>query len=134
MPGPINTLGQVNVTALTDSGATEKVVLTVNGVNTNNLQTAVQLEGYIELTTAAAGTTAVVVKARRGTTIAGTQVGASITITATTAAKEDIAFLFQDTPGEVFGQSYVITVTETGAGANGTIDNASVQASVTALN
>lgn len=73
------------------------------------------------------GTTGVNLICRRGTTTAGTQVGDTVTITATAGTRQTLSATWQDTPGDVASQQYVVTVTQTGATANGTISHATLE-------
>lgn len=80
----------------------------------------VLISGFVNVTTGASGTTAVVIKVRQGTTTGGTQVGSSITLTIATAVSGVIPFAVIDaTGGEPIGQ-YSVTATQTGGSANGT--------------
>lgn len=112
-------------TAVTDGGATETVVLTSAAVSTPGSNASVSLHGVVNITVGTAGV-AVVVRVRRGTTAAGTLVGTATTDTAVAASKYTIPFDVIDTPGDVAGQSYVVTVTETSASASGTVNYASI--------
>lgn len=91
-----------------------------------NRQVTVDAEGEI---TTGTGTTALVVKIRRGTTTAGAQVGQSQTITVPTAGnKVQFGIQVLDTPGEVAGQQYCCTVTQTGGTGSGTVDQVCISA------
>lgn len=83
----------------------------------------VVIRGQITIT-AAAGTTSVAIKCRRGTGIAGAQVGVTNTITTVASSTPAIPFAFLDpavapylSPAQV---SPLYTITVTAAGANGT--------------
>ena len=91
-----------------------------------NRQVTIDAEGEI---TTGASTTALVVKIRRGTAVTGTQVGATQTITVPTAGnKVQFGLQVVDTPGEVAGQQWCVTVQQTGGAANGTVDQVSISA------
>lgn len=109
--------------SITDSGATELVVLTLNPTQYPiEVGSGIYVSGSLTITTAASGTTAVAVKVRRGTTTSGTLI-ATETVTASTATKYTIPFdAFDNSGGETSTSTYVVTVTETGAGANGTVN------------
>lgn len=109
--------------------STETVILTTSGISTAQAGESVVIDGAIDVT-AGTGTTAVVIKCRRGTTTAGTQVGASETDTLAAGNSEALAFTFQDTPGDVAGQQYVITATQTGGTANGTVNGGAATVTV----
>ncbi len=121
MPSPINTPSIVTVTGGTDGGATETVVATVPNVITSNIETQVLIEGTLNVLTGA-GTTSMQVRCRRGTTIAGPQVGGTVAFGIGATSNGAVSFSFKDTPGEVHGQSYVITVVESSATTDGTIE------------
>lgn len=127
MPGTGGAIevGPVSVTALTDSGTTEKVVLTLTGINTDAVRRTIELHGIVNITTGTTAT-AVTVRVRRGTTIAGTQIGADITTPAAAGVRTAIPLEAFDTPGELVNGSYVVTVVEVGATANGTVNYAAV--------
>jgi hypothetical protein len=81
----------------------------------------VVIRGYITVT-AAAGTTSYAIKVRRGTsTITGTQVGNTQTVTAVASATQNIPFGVTDiAPLNPQSPSDAYTVTVTAAGANAT--------------
>lgn len=106
--------------------AVETVVMTLPAI-TVPAQTLVVIEGMYDLTTGAT-TTAVVVRCRRGAAVGGALVGTAITHTIGAAVSGSIAFQFSDTPGEVSGQQYVITATQTGGTSNGVSIFGSLQA------
>lgn len=71
---------------------------------------------------AGTGTTAVVIKCRRGSnTITGTQVGTSQSVTLAAGATDNVAFRFQD-PGAPPLSGYSLTITQTGGTAAGTVN------------
>ena len=119
----IRPLPSVTATAVTDGGATEKVVATLANVSTPGPEAEVNLFGHVNITTGTAAT-AVVVKVRRGTDTSGTEVGTAETDTLAAGNKESIPFNVVDTPGDIAGESYVVTVTETSATADGTVNYA----------
>ena len=122
MPTPTSITAPATATSVTDGGATETVVLTIGGVETNDVQRTVYVHGSLVIDPGTAAT-AVVVKVRRGTTTAGTEVGSTETQTGAAGNKRVIPFDASDTPGEVSGQSYVVTIVETAATADGTVDS-----------
>lgn len=109
--------------SVTDGGATETVVLTLNPTQYSfEVGSGIYVSGSLTITTAASGTAAVAVKVRRGTTTSGTLI-ATETVTATTATKYVIPFdAFDNTGGETSTSTYVVTVTETSASADGTVN------------
>jgi len=129
VPSSISFPEPVAVAAVTDGGATETVIATSGGVLCDQQIRQVTVWGMIELTTNATACTAVVVKVRRGTTAAGTQVGTTQTISATTSSSYSIPFMVTEprTPGGPY--VYSVTVAETGAtNHTGTVDTAVIAA------
>lgn len=111
--------GTVNVVT-----TTETVALVTPGVSTTFASDTIEIEGKINLT-AGTGTTAAVFRCRRGNGITGTVVGVAETDTLAAAASETHPFEFTDNPGDVAGQVYSLTVQQTAATANGTVNSAS---------
>lgn len=125
MPSWPQTAGGKQISAVTVTTNSETGVLTTGNVNTQGTQQVVTLDFEGEITTGTS-TTAIVLKCYRGSVIGGTQVGATYTVTVPTAGNK-MAFAYQvlDTPGEVSGQQYTFSITQTGGAANGTVDQAS---------
>lgn len=113
-------------TAITTNS--EVVALTLTAGVTVPANTQVILEAAATLTTGTS-TTAVVLRIRRGTTTGGTLVGKAFTIQSAAAVLTTISGQAADTPGEVAGQSYVVTLQQTAGAADGTLVFASLQAS-----
>lgn len=105
---------------------TETIAATVQ-VSTDNAGANVTLEGNLDLTTGT-GVTGVTVQVRRGATVAGTVVGSAEVPAAAASTRVVFPIQVNDNPGEVASQSYVLTVTQTAATGNGTINSASLQA------
>jgi hypothetical protein len=106
----------------------ETVVATTSIFNVGNTGgQGVSVGGVFNITTGT-GTTAIVVRVRRAT-LTGTQVGESQTHTIGAAVSANIAFEQLDS-GVLDGtaQSYVVTVSQTAASANGTVNNAAIHA------
>ena len=122
MTTPINITPPATAASVTDGGAAETVVLTIDGVDVNDPQSRVYIHGSLVIDPGTAST-AIVVKVRRGTTVAGVQVGSTETQTGAAGNKRVIPFDATDIPGAVAGESYVVTVTETSATADGTLDS-----------
>ena len=108
---------------------TETVAATVNGVCPDSPDAVVVIEGSVDLSTGAnAGSITVSFKVERGTTAGSTQIGNTVTQTIGASSRGSVGFTVKDTPGEgTF--SYIITVTQTAATTNGTINQASITAS-----
>lgn len=104
----------------------ETVVATLSDVETTGAGDAVDLQGSVDIT-AGTGATAVTLRVRRGG-VAGAVVRANNpqTIAAGNTATLDIEAT--DNPGDVAGQVYVLTVQQTAASANGTVNHADLRA------
>lgn len=83
----------------------------------------IQVTGTVSFTTGTA-TTAVTVRCRRGNGITGTVVGTAEVDTLAAAVSAPISVDFLDFPGAVAGQVYSITVQQTAATGNGTVNSA----------
>lgn len=121
MPGPFGQLSSPIAANTNIPTTTETIVAQLDGVTTDGASRRVELNGLVDLTTGA-GTTAVVLRIRRGTTITGTVVGTADTDTIIGAAGSTDPYAIQeiDTPGDVNNLSYVLTVQQTGATGAGT--------------
>jgi len=115
-----------NVTLTTTN---ETVVATVSGITTPRPGVKVVLRGWAQITTGGS-TTALTARLRRGTTITDPLVGEANPeqVEAAAGSTEGIDIAFEDTPGELASGSYVLTVQQTAAAADGT----SLQAELTA--
>lgn len=102
---------------------TETIAATITGLSTPRAGCKVQLTGTAQVTTGGS-TTALTLRWRRGSTITDTVVGeANATqIDAAAGSTSDETLICEDTPGDVAGQTYVLTVQQTGAAANGAIN------------
>jgi hypothetical protein len=108
---------------------TETVVLTLPAVSTNGPGDTVSIQGIVDMTYGT-GTTAVTVRVRRGTGITGTLVGTADPWNVTAGNTSEQTFAVEDTPGEVAGQAYVVTVQQTAATANGSVLHAEAEISL----
>lgn len=101
---------------------TETVAVTVPGVSTPKPGVRVQVKGTLQVTTGGS-TTGLTIRVRRGTAITDTLVGeANVTqVAAAAGSTEELTIMCEDTPGDVAGQSYVVTIQQTAAAANGSI-------------
>lgn len=126
-------MGQTfSVTATTDTTittTTETVVATLTGVTVSRPGSKVVLSGMAQVTTGGS-TTALTPRIRRGSAITDTLVGEGNPnqVQAAAGSTETVTVDTEDTPGEVHNQTYVLTVTQTAAAANGS----ALQASLTA--
>jgi len=113
----IFTSGVAGVVNLT--GSTEAVVATCAGVVTRFSGQTLKLNGFAVVTTGTT-TTAVVVRIRQ-LSLTGTQVSPTSSQTVITAAGDSNAYpcYATDSPGDVTGYAYVLTVQQTGGGTGG---------------
>lgn len=108
----------------------ETVVCTLLGVNTPR-KTNVFLRAWAQVTTGT-NTTALVIRIRRGTTVAGTLIGEQdpVTIGAAAGGTEEIECAAIDGNVDLAAASYVVTVSQTGATANGNVTRAGIRATM----
>jgi hypothetical protein len=106
-----------NVTLVTTA---ETVVATLTGVSTPR-KTNVTIEGWCQLTTGT-NTTALTPRIRRGVDATGTLVGEAnpVTIGAAAGGTEDVEIKVTDVGVDLSNATYVLTVVQTAASANGT--------------
>lgn len=107
----------------------ETAAVVSDPVSTGSGAEEITINGAVSITTGT-GTTAVTLRCRRGSGVAGAVVGETEPVTIGAAASANIPYSFSDTPGEVAGQLYTLTVQQTAASANGTINNASITLAV----
>lgn len=120
----IHTTTNVTVTA-----ATETELCQLDGVTLRHPDERVVLRGHAEIVTGT-GTAFVTYRIRRGTDTSGTQVGES-QIDEANAGEYSLAPVeAEDTPGEVAGQSYVLTAQQSSATADGTCESCALTAEV----
>lgn len=105
----------------------ETVALILAGGVSVPAGSVVILEAFAALTTGA-GTTAVTARLRRGATTGGTLVGQAASVQVGAALPTSLGLQVGDTPGEVAGQSYCLTLQQTGGTGNGSALFASIQA------
>lgn len=107
----------------------ETAAITSPGVSTQFDGDVINIEGDVSVTTGAS-TTAVTVRVRRGNGVAGAIVGEAQPETLGAAVSATIPFQFPDQPGAVSGQQYTVTVAQTAASGNGTINSSSITITV----
>lgn len=107
------------------NNAVETVVATSAPVTTSGVGSNVRIIADLVLTPGAT-TTAAVIKVERGTAAGGTQVGATKTVTVVAATPIGIHIDVTDLIGEVAGQQWVITITQTGGSGAGSTAAVSV--------
>ena len=123
----VHTTGATTVTT-----TTETVGATIGPFNINDPGgQGILLEGILSIT-AGTGTTSVTCRLRQGTGITGTVVGNAVSQTVTAGNTYLLSPMALDTTLSATNQQYVITVQQTGATANGTI-NYAVLSSVDAV-
>jgi len=123
MAEPLFYADPVEATAVTDGGATETAFITSNPITVDTVDKTVTISGYMNLTPGTSATAAVI-KICRGAVKGGTQVGTTLTSTTIATKIITIPFMAVDVPGESAGLVYTVSVTETTAGANGTVNQA----------
>lgn len=107
-------------TATTLVTTAETGVVTTTSPSTRGPSDQVALSGTVDITPGTAATS-VQVRCRRGSGTGGTQVGNTITAGVTAAVVAPVSFDFLDSPGEVAGQQYTITVQQVAATGNGSV-------------
>lgn len=119
-------------TDVTLTTTAETVVATVTGVSTSQAGQTVSIRGLANITLGT-NTTAVVMRVRRDS-LTGTVVGEVQTeqiFSAAGSTEDHEIYREESNPGEFSGRTYVVTVSQTGATANGTVNNGSVEVEVT---
>lgn len=106
----------------------ETVLATVSGVSTPR-KTTVTIRGWAQVTTGA-NTTHLTTRIRRGTDATGTLIGEGnpVSIGAAAGGTEDVEIVATDRGVDLANASYVLTVVQTAASANGS----GLQAGITA--
>jgi len=113
------TVSSVACTAsVTVTTTTETVLCTTAGITASTGQ-VIRLIALTDFTSGT-GTTSLTVRFRRGATATGTLVGPQDAVQTTAGNTIARSAEAEDTPGEVSGQQYVLTVQQTAATANGT--------------
>ena len=120
---PLDTLDYVNGSAI-PSPAAETAILSTDvafsGISTRQIRIRVNLN----ITEGTTGT-AFVVRLRRGSGTGGALVQAALTVTLAAAANAQFSHTFQDAPDNLnasAGGQYTVTIAETGATVNGTVN------------
>jgi hypothetical protein len=111
------------------TATTETVVATLSGVSTPR-RTDVKIEGTVQITPGT-NTTGLTLRIRRGTDATGVLIGeANLEIVAgAVASAEDHYLKVRDSGVDLFNGTYVLTVQQTAATANGTALQSSMTAS-----
>lgn len=123
----VDTTNLSNTTLVTTA---ETVVCTLTGISTPMTGRRVRLTAHASIISGAS-TTSMAVRIRRDS-LTGTLVGTSETDTIPGAAgtQADYTILVVDTPAEVANATYVMTVSQTAASANGSVPLASMSATI----
>lgn len=111
------------------TNATETVVATLGGITSQRLGQKVELEGQINVT-GGTSTTAYVLRIREDS-LTGNLVDeiATDTLASAVGSAEDHVIHAEHIPaGELSGKTYVLTVTQTGGAANGTVNHGFLRA------
>jgi hypothetical protein len=103
-----------------DGGAVETVVLVSNPISTPGREATIGLHGLLLIITGASATQ-LQIRIRRGSTTAGQLVEALFEPNVAASTEYLLSFDVSDKPGDVAGQEYCVTVTETGATTNGQV-------------
>lgn len=125
----VSTYNTVDTTLVTTA---ETVVATLSTVSTNKPGQTVNLRGVFTLTTGT-NTTALTIRVRADS-LTGSIIGEApvdaVEAAAGSVETHDI-YVEDPAPGEVQNKTYVLTVAQTGASANGTVSSASLVAEIT---
>lgn len=103
----------------------ETAILTTGPISTPGAGSVVNIWAALAMV-AGAGTTAVVLRIRRGTGVAGAIVGEAATATLAATALGALSMAVADPLGDAAGQVYTLTVQQTGGTGNGNVTQASV--------
>lgn len=114
--------------AVTVTTTSETIVATSLAFSTRGPNEQVSIKGWVQMTLGT-NTTGLTLRIRRGTTTSGTLVGVATPETVIAGNTGDFDINVVDTPGDVAGQQYVMTVQQTGASANGSVPQASLSIS-----
>ena len=117
-----NTITNANVVT-----TTETVIATLPPLSPTQDNSTVLINWLAALTTGAS-TTALQFRLRRGTTVAGTQVGQTYQINVVASAAQFYAGFYFDIPGVIAGQQYVLTVQQVGASTNASVQDVCIGA------
>jgi hypothetical protein len=128
MPSPVNVATVAATGSQTITTTTETVVATLSGLNTGIAQSRVAITGIVNITVGTGGTS-VTLRVRRAA-VSGTVVGVAISHTVTAGSTYSLAVQALDSPGEVAGATYVVTVAVTAATGNSTVNYAHLEATV----
>lgn len=116
-----NTFAFVNPNPTTLVTTAETAALTMLGLYTRGPSDQILFDGQAKVTTGT-GVTAVVVTLRRGNGITGAIVGQAESIPEVASTVTEVAWTFVDSPPESANAPYTLTVTQTGATGNGTVN------------
>ena len=120
MTYPVRGVAPATATAVADGGATEAVVLILSDVSTAGPGARLVLYGEVNITAGTAAT-AVTVRVREGTDATGLEVGSAVVDTVAAGDTYTIPIDVVLNNVDLAGGSFVLTVQETAATANGTV-------------
>jgi hypothetical protein len=126
MPSPVNVATVAATGSQTITTTTETVVATLGGLNTAPSQSRVAMTGIVNITVGTGGTS-VTLRVRRAS-VSGTVVGVAMSHTVAAGSNYSLAVQALDSPGEVAGATYVVTVAVTAATGNSTVNYAHLEA------
>jgi len=99
---------------------TELAVGTSPGLSSDYPGRTFRITAALKVTTGL-GATGLIIRVRRGSGTGGALVGDATTVTAAASTTYDVAHEVEDSPGDVAGQQYTVTVQQVGATGNGTM-------------
>jgi len=111
--------------SVTDGGQTETAVLASGQVSTPGPNATLVLSGVVNITPGTAAT-AIVVNIREGNGTTGAVVYTTTDTNVIAATAQTIPFFAEFDPGDVADEVYTVTVAETSASADGTVNYASI--------
>lgn len=131
---PLEVLDFVTATAVASPAAETSILATDviqsgGGIGMPAANRPAKITVTINITEGTTGT-AFVLRLRQGTLVSGALVGAALTVTLAAAANFQGTFVFRDASGVINqpgGSAYNVTVAETGATANGTVNAIDIQ-------
>lgn len=114
-----------NAVTVTTTSETAAVTSPAQGISPPTASLGLVVRGNVNFT-AGTGATAVTIRVRQGSGITGTLVGNALTVTVAAGSSYDLAFDVVDT-SPVPAQQYTVTVTQTAATGNGTVNQADIE-------
>lgn len=128
MPAPSTIVSVQNTGSQTLTTTTEAVIATLANINLDSITPRVSLSGTVNVL-AGTGTTAITLRIRRAG-LTGALVGTANLNTLAAGSTFTLSVEADDSPGESAGATYVVTAQQTGASANGTVNQVNAWAIV----